>query len=164
MSISRIINRNEKGFTIIEILIIVVILAILAALAVPILLRSRATANETSAIGGLKVIADGQTDYFNASSPHTFTSVLEHLATGEGAGGVSFVDVSLGSGIKAGYTFQIIPGPVAANNTILSWHATCWPLEYKVTGIRSFYIDQSGIVRGKDNGGVPGDPLMPALD
>lgn len=156
--------RNNKGFTLIELLVVVSIIAILVVIAVPNLLRSRMSANEVAAIGGLKTINSGETDYFNNSNPHSFTSNLSNLGTGNGAGNVSFIDSKLASSVKSGYTFQIFPGPITGNNMLLSWSASAWPLTYQSTGIRSFYIDQSGVIRGSDMAGQPAPKTLPPID
>lgn len=158
--------RNSRGFTLIELLVVVGIIGIIVAIAIPALLRSRMSANEGAVVGAMKAIAAGQTDYYNNSSsnPRSFSSNLENLGSGFGAGNVPFIDPQLSTGVKAGYTFLITPQAPIGNNGYIDWFAQSWPLNYRSTGVRSFYIDQSGTILGSDVGGVPGDSSMPTTE
>ena len=116
--------------------------------------------NESYAYGSCKSIAGAQTDYNCNSNPHTYAWTLKQLNTGQGAGNVAFLDSELGSGEKSGYTFVLLAGGQngrdSASSSYWSWSAAAWPVSYKSTGYRSFYVDETGVVRGEDIGGRMG--------
>ncbi len=127
--IRRLIMR--KGFTLIELMIVVAIIAIIAAIAIPNLLRSRIQSNESAAIGNLKSIIGAEIAYNAANG--TFGEFDD--LTGATP---PFLDGNW-SGIKQGYTYTI------SSATATNFEARATPEEN--SGIRHFYADASGVIR-----------------
>ena len=142
--------KKNAGFTLIELMIVVAIIAIIAAIAIPNLMRSRMSANEASAAGGIRTISTGEVSYQAAGisvDPATGVGQYGDL-TALGSGTVPFIDSALSSGTKSGYTYAITATP---NSTAPNFTATAQPAGTN-TGIKTYFVDESGVIRFTGDG------------
>ena len=148
-------RTKQKGFSLIELLIVVAIILIIAAIAIPNLLRSKMAANEASAVGSLRTLNTASVTYSTSYNTYPGTlAVLGPIASGGTAssGLADLVDSVLSAGIKSGYSFTWSTGTTDSAGNYLNYSITAQPLTPGTTGQRYFYTDQSGVIRANASG------------
>ena len=130
--------KNQKGFSLVELLVVVIIIAIVAAIAIPNLLASRRAANEASAITSLRTIHSAEATYQALLGNNTKYGTLTDLS------GNNLVDPTFtgASVVKSGYT---IAASVAAT-TAATYCSSALPVTAGSTGTRIFGADQNGVI------------------
>ena len=121
----------RKGFTLVEIMIVVAIIALLSAIAIPNLLRARVSAQEAAAAAALHTVAAAEIQ-FRATNP-TYATLVQL-----GAANPPYIDSTLAAGTKQGYVFAATP------NVGADFYATAVP--QTIAQAHTFYVDEDGVL------------------
>ena len=148
--------QRHKGFTLLELMIVIAIIAIIAAIAIPNLIESRKAANEAGAIQVMRTIVSAQTMYrdrdMDKNGIHDYCNSFGDL---EQSGALRLPRVPGSSEVQqSGYTFGLID-PVPPATIRDSWRAVGLPVARGRSGERFFYVDDTGVIRFATNGAVP---------
>jgi len=142
-------RTKQKGFSLIELLIVVAIILIIAAIAIPNLLRSKIAANQASAVGSLRTLNTACIAF--STSYGQFPAALTNLGpVGSGTASstsADLIDSVLSAGQKSGYVFTFTAG--GSNQ---SYSITAKPITAATTGQNMYYTDQSGVIRVDTSG------------
>jgi prepilin-type N-terminal cleavage/methylation domain-containing protein len=134
-------RHSKRGFTLVEIMIVVAIIILLAAIAIPNLLRARLNANEAAAIAALRTLSSAFESYRAAQTSPTYPANLGVLTVTP-----AYIDSTLGGGTKQGYSF--VPSGISANE----YTVTASPTTPNVTGVRTFLVTEDGVIEASSGG------------
>ena len=141
--------RRTKGFSLIELLIVVAIILVIAAIAVPNFLRSRMAANESTAAATIRSLNTAQISYGIAYPTVGYASTLPVLggdcsSTAPSSTGACLIDTVLAAGQKSGYNFTVnnVSGTPATSYNVIA--GPTWP---NYSGIRYFCSYEDGVMR-----------------
>lgn len=155
---------GSKGFTLVEVLMVVGIVVVLTAIAVPGLLSARMFGNEASAIASIRTISSAEATFASTCGAGGYAVTLADLALAPTAGGQAFIPADLaaastGGSPKSGYEFTITGGTGdnvlaaadtcngSANASESEFFAIADPIAVGSTGRRFFAANQSGQIR-----------------
>jgi prepilin-type N-terminal cleavage/methylation domain-containing protein len=157
-------KKDPRGFSLIELLIVVAIILIIAAIAIPNLLRSRIAADQASAVGSLRTLNTAEVTYSttyntgysstladlgppaaNGSPTASYAGLVDEVLSGIGSAGGTATTANTSS--KSGYTFVYSPAATDTSGKIDFYSFTASPISVGTTGTNFYYTDQSGVIR-----------------
>jgi type IV pilus assembly protein PilA len=161
---------KQRGFSLVELLIVVAIILVITAIALPAFNKAKRAANEGAAVQTLKSINTAESTY-NTQYDNGYALGPVLAAVGDTCDAAGLLPVAWVLPVQqSGYTFTVslgLPNPVPKAGCTApganTWSATAVPIQQNVTGVRSFYIDQTGIVHYDPAGGVNPSSNSPTL-
>ena len=166
-------KQKDKGFSLIELLIVVAIILIIAAIAIPNLLRARMAANEASAVGSIRTINTSAVTYLSTYGVQFPTTLGALGGTAGGTavcGAALLIDATLAAATtaataKSGYFFTYVGAtatPTAGGCTgFQAYTIVGVPASIGQSGQRGFFSDQSGVIRFTPDGSPPTIASLP---
>ncbi len=140
--------RHTKGFSLIELLMVVAIILIIAAVAVPGLLRARIAANESAAAASIRTLNTAQISYNSVYPTIGFAASLGALGgtscSPPTSTGACLIDTALAGGTRSGYSFSITNVTGTPNST---YNAIAAPTTYNYSGMHYFCSFSDAVVR-----------------
>jgi type IV pilus assembly protein PilA len=131
-------QRRRRGFSLIELLIVIAIILIIITIALPKFTSAQRFARETSAMGAIRTIHTMQVQYYSQYGKYatSLTEMGPPTSGGPSPAAADLIDSTLAQGVKGGYKFALTP-----NQGGYAIHAS--PVTLNVDGARTFYPDHT---------------------
>ena len=148
--------RKQKGFSLIELLIVVAIILIIAAIAIPNLLRARMAANESSAASSIRTVNTAEVTYYSTYPATGYAALLTNLGGGASpcipaVANACLIDNNLatngGGAGKSGYNFAAVAAATGGGVLLSQYAANGAPIVFQQTGTRAFCSTEDAVVR-----------------
>jgi len=162
-------GSSQRGFSLVELLVVLAVIAIVAGITIPILLQARMRANEGAAIASMSAIRSAQSTFASTCARGGFAQSLDDLARPPAGATQSFISEPLGANgvTRSGYVANmsadigamvVTPAASTCNassaDAMSSYFAERHPDGIGITGQRSFAIVTSGTIYFKDDGTI----------
>ncbi len=141
--------KHQKGFSLIELIIVILVISIIAAIAVPNLLSARRNANEASAISALRTIHQAEATYQISSTDGNFGTFAQ--LNSKGLLHEELSNATTAANAKSGYIYTLNATPLTAGeNSVFDCDAR--PVlhpstsQFAATGSRRFFIIEAGVI------------------
>jgi prepilin-type N-terminal cleavage/methylation domain-containing protein len=168
--------RRQRGFSLIELLIVVAIILIIAAIAIPNLVRAKMAANESSAVSSVRNIYTAEVSFQTSFPQSGYAANILSLgpgaanttcpAAGPTVANACLLDAVLANGSKGGYGFESL-GQVPVNGAFSAFTAVAVPISFNATGTRDFCTFDDNVMRQNppniaNTGGAPAAAALAA--